>query len=111
MKSFRNLIVVVLAMCAVTLFAAPTDNFVTEKVSVGVSATEIVSANYDRKGDVRLYNEGSDTVYIDSPVSDCTLDAYPLKPNSEIVIEDYQGSIFGIVETTTSTVKVMYLQY
>jgi len=110
MKNFSKIFTVIFMCNIISLWAAPLDNMVTDKVSVGVAATEIVPANYKRK-EITLYNDSANIIYIDNIATDCTIDSFPLVSSGTIKIEGYQGSIFGIVETTTSTVKVMYLQY
>lgn len=87
------------------------DNMPTVAVDVGVVATEIVPANYQRQNLI-IYNAGSATVYIDNYSVDCsTITSFDLTSGSMMVFDKYQGAIWGIVDTTTSTIKVIYLQY
>ena len=109
-KSIAKLMSFMLLLCAISLYAAPLDNMSNSKVSVGVAATEIAQANYKRK-EIRIMNDSGNTIYIDNNSTDCTVDAYPILTMTEYKVEGYQGAIWGIVETTTSTVKVSEIQY
>lgn len=87
------------------------DNLPTDSISVGVVATEILSANYGRK-DFIIYNVGASTIYIDNFAVDCsTTTSFPLRGGAALTFDKYQGAIWGIVDITTSTIKVIYLQY
>ena len=87
------------------------DNMPTSKVSVGVVATEIVPVNYKRK-DLIIFNVGTSTIYIDNFAVECsTTTAFPLISGAVMSFGNFSGSIWGIVDITTGTVKVVYTQY
>ena len=110
-KKIAKLMSFILLLGAVSLYAAPLDNMANSKVSVGVVATEIAPANYKRK-EITLYNDGSDVIYIDNNITDCTVaDSYPIQSSVTYKLEGYQGAIWGIVATTTSTVRISEIQY
>jgi hypothetical protein len=86
------------------------DNLKTDKIDVGVAATEIVVANYKRK-DIVIYNNGAQTVFIDNTSGDCTLDSFPLLAGSSLTLQGYQGELHGIVAAATCEVRIIYTQY
>lgn len=86
------------------------DNLKTVKISVGVTATLLVDFNYKRK-DLVIHNSGSETIYIDNTLADCTLDSFPLYPGKAVIFDRYQGQIHGIVAAATEEVRLMYTQY
>ena len=112
MKIFKKIVLVtaffILSFIAITIAF---DNMPTLKVSVGVVATEIVPINYKRK-DLIIYNVGTSTIYIDNFAVECsTITAFPLIGGASMSFGNFSGAIWGIVDITTETVKVMYTQY
>jgi len=111
MKNIKKILCAVILCGMLSLVYAAFDNLPTESISVGVEATEILAANYKRKGFI-IYNVGAPTIYIDNFAVDCSsTTSFPLRGGAAITFDQYQGAIWGIVDTTTSTVKVIYMQY
>ena len=86
------------------------DNLKVEKIDIGVVATLIAATNYKRK-DLAIYNNGSETIYIDNVALDCTLNSFPVPAGCSLSFTDYQGSLYGIVALATEEVRVVYTQY
>lgn len=84
------------------------DNMPTKKVEVGIEATEIVPANYSRK---TVMIEGDLEFTIDNSETDVSTNTWRVAANVPFKLEGYQGAIWGIVAASTSTVKVLELQY
>lgn len=111
----KNFIKIVAAIMIFTLsIISPViafDNMPTSKVSVGVVATEIIPVNYKRK-DLIIFNVGTSTIYIDNFAVECsTTTAFPLISGAVMSFGNFSGSVWGIVDITTGTVKVLYTQY
>ena len=111
MKSFLKISIIIFALSCIGISLIAFDNMPTLKVSVGVVATEIVPANYSRQGLI-IYNTGLSTIYVDNFAVECsTTTAFPLISGTAMTFGNFSGAIWGIVDTTTGTVKVMYIQY
>ena len=112
MKIFIKIVLAI--MIFISSFIGTTialDNLPTGTVSVGVAATEILATNYKRKGFI-IYNVSAPTIYIDNFAVECsTSTSFPLRGGAAITFEDYKGAIWGIVDVTTGTIKVIYTQY
>lgn len=76
-----------------------------EDVSVGTSATKIVDANSGRRKLI-LKNAGSTDVFI-GDASVTTGDGFPIKPNEEVDVSNYQGDWYGIVASGSETVQYL----
>ena len=78
----------------------------TKTVSVGTSATEIVSLVPKRRL-VLLHNNGSNTVYLGFDATDCTVgSSMPLLVDTYIKFKDWGNPIYGIVASGTEDVRV-----
>jgi len=78
-------------------------SFKTGTITVTTSATSILSVNTSQKSRV-LKNTGTETVFIgsDNSVTDAT--GFPIEPSEELEIGDFNGTIYGIVTTTSATI-------
>ncbi len=86
------------------------DNLKTSKVSVGDTATPIITTNPNRK-DTIIYNNGGQTVYIDNISGECTVDSFPIPSGANLELGNYQGAIYGIVSSGTCEVRIIYREY
>lgn len=71
-----------------------------DQVSVGTTATTIISANTNAK--VRtIKNIGSNTIYVGADTSITTSNSFPIDAGETLQISDYTGVIYGIVAAST----------
>lgn len=109
MKNGLNKLIVLLFICSLmSINAVALDNMPTKEVEVGVTAIEIVPANYSRK---TIMIEGDAEFFIDNSALDVSTGTWRVAANTPFTLSGYQGPIFGIVDSSTSTVKVLELQY
>jgi len=78
-------------------------SFAGGQVSVGNTATSIISSNTNRKV-LNIKNIGNNTVFLGTDNSVTTSNGYPLEPQEEFVCNDYTGQWYGIVASGTETV-------
>jgi len=78
--------------------------FSTGTITVITSATSIIVSNTSQKSRT-LKNTGSETVYVGSDNSITISTAFPVHVGDEFEFGDYNGVLYGIVETTSTTVE------
>jgi hypothetical protein len=73
-----------------------------DQVSVGTTATTIISANTDEK--IRkIENLGNNTIFIGGANTVSTTNGFPVESGETLDVSDYTGEIFGIVAASTET--------
>lgn len=77
--------------------------FNTGTVSVAATATLIIASNTSQKRR-NIKNVGSQTVYLGSDSSVTTSNGFPLRALESINIGDFNGTIYGIVASSTNNV-------
>jgi len=76
----------------------------TNRVSVGTTATSIISSNTNAK--IRIIeNRGSNSVFIGGANTVTTANGFQLSAGEELDVSDYTGEIFGIVAASTENVN------
>jgi len=71
-----------------------------DQVSVGTSATSIISSNTNEK--VRtIKNIGSNSIFVGGDSSVTTSNGFPIDAGETLDVSDYTGEVFGIVATST----------
>lgn len=73
-------------------------------ISIGTSATSIVSSNTDR-ATIRLNNNDTVTIYLGGDASVTTSNGYPVEPGATYIENNYTGAIYGIVTSGTADLR------
>lgn len=73
--------------------------------TVSTIATLVLASNINQKRR-ELKNIGSEVIYIGSTASVTISNGFPLRPQETIVISDYNGDIYGIIETTDTLINI-----
>jgi len=81
------------------------DEIVNSNADILTTATLLVSARATRR-DLLVRNVGSDTVYLGADNTVTTSTGFPLDTGSCMTFENFIGTLYGIVATTTSNVRV-----